>query len=440
VSARTSLFQKVWRAVSLALLLALAASAWLGYQYVLRPLATRSADDFAALLLLSASSYMELGDDARGHYIDNLCRQHQLEFRVVATPLPGDVRHHPYLNLLRSALERRLQGPQRVRVGEYPDGNFHAELEFAGQWLRFSFDKQRITPRPQRAVVGGILALLLASLASAYVLARHLSRPVVALAERARQIGRGESPTRWPQSPIREISELSDAFSAMSDQLKTHREQQLTLMAGISHDLRSPLARLRMAVGMLDRDDDDPVRRRMELDIDEMVRLVAAQLDLTRAQQPEAARPIDACALLQEVADAAEARLPGSVSLQLHANACQAQLPEMALHRLLANLVDNAQLHAGGKLSIVCRKLQRTLCIGVRDRGPGIPREQEEAIFRPFHRLDPARQRSTGGSGLGLAIARQLAQTHGWTLGVRPRRGGGSSFWLLIPLPATAAD
>lgn len=310
MSARTSLFQKVWRAVSLALLLALAASAWLGYQYVLRPLATRSADDFAALLLLSASSYMELGDDARGHYIDNLCRQHQLEFRVVATPLPGDVRHHPYLNLLRSALERRLQGPQRVRVGEYPDGNFHAELEFAGQWLRFSFDKQRITPRPQRAVVGGILALLLASLASAYVLARHLSRPVVALAERARQIGRGESPSQWPQSPTREIGELSDAFRAMSDQLKTHREQQMTLMAGISHDLRSPLARLRMAVGMLGGDDDDPVRRRLELDIDEMARLVAAQLDLTRAQQPEAARPIDACALLQEVADAAEARLP----------------------------------------------------------------------------------------------------------------------------------
>lgn len=75
----------------------------------------------------------------------------------------------------------------------------------------------------------------------------------------------------------------------------------------------------------------------------------------------------------------------------------------------------------------------RVLCIGVRDRGPGIPPDQREAIFRPFHRLDPARQRGTGGSGLGLAIARQLADTHGWTLGLRPRRGGGSSFWLLLP-------
>ncbi|MBK9655045.1 MAG: hypothetical protein IPO66_06055 [Rhodanobacteraceae bacterium] len=314
-----------------------------------------------------------------------------------------------------------------------------------------------------------------------------------------------------PHSPIRELQSLSDAFAAMAAQLAAQRESQMTLMAGISHDLRSPLARLRMAVGMLGSADDSEVLRRMEIDIAEMNRLIAAQMELTRAQQAEAATSVDIGALLREVADGAEARLPGSVSLSihpfhkslnlrdtvhpeqsipapsgcgveghqrargdqrvlktparpsttrpdeasdallrmsgfkvtapslvqpnaLHEHTCHALLPAMALHRLIANLVDNAQFHGGGKLLIACRQLRGTLCIGVRDRGPGIAPEQREAIFRPFHRLDPARQRSTGGSGLGLAIARQLAQTHGWKLGVRARTGGGSSFWLLIPL------
>lgn len=440
MKSRTSLFRVVLRAVLAGLLLAVASAAWLGYAWVLRPLAERSADDFAALLILSASSYAELPEAARGGFIDDLQRQHHLRVSLVASPLPSEVQHHPYLNLLRAALYRRSGGSERIVVGELPDRTFHAELAVAGGWLRFTFDKQRITPRPQQAILATLLALLCSSGVTAWLVARHISRPVTALADGALQIGRGGLPVNLPDSPIRELQSLSDALRAMAEKLTAQRESQMTLMAGISHDLRSPLARLRMAVGMLGGADDSDVLRRMEIDITEMNRLIAAQMDLTRAQQPETATWVDIGALLREVADGAEARLPGSVSLRLRRNTCHALLPEMALHRLIANLADNAQFHGGGKLVIACRQLHGTLCIGVRDRGPGIAPQQREAIFRPFHRLDPARQRGTGGSGLGLAIARQLAQTHGWTLGVRARCGGGSSFWLLIPAIAVACD
>lgn len=431
--ARTNLFRGVLRAVFAGLLLAVASATWLGYAWVLRPLAARSADDFAALLLLSARSYAELPPAARGVFVEGLRQQHQLHVTLVEQPLQIEVQHHPYLNLLRSALQRRSDAPARVRVGELPDHAFHAEIALADGWLRFSFDKQRITPRPQQAALAALLALLLSSGVTAWLVARHISRPVIQLADGALRIGHGGLPMNLPDSPIRELQALSDAFRAMTGQLAAQRESQMTLMAGISHDLRSPLARLRMGLGMLGNGDNSVALRRMEIDIAEMDRLIAAQMELTRAQQPEAAAAMDVGALLREVADGAEARLPGSVNLDLRRQHCQWLLPPMALHRLIANLVDNAQFHGGGKLVIVCRQLRGCLCIGVRDRGPGIPPAQREAIFRPFHRLDPARQRGTGGSGLGLAIARQLAQTHGWTLAVCARTGGGSSFWLLVP-------
>lgn len=437
MKARRTLFSGMFRTVLVGLLIAVVSATTLGYVWVLRPLAERSADDFAALLLLSASSFSELRPSAHGEFMKNLRKQHHLLVTFVARPLDGEVQHHPYLNLLRSALIRRTGLPEQIRVGEGPDLIFHAEIAVEGGWLRFTFDIQRITPRPQQAILAIVLALLVSSGVTAWLIARHISRPVSLLADGALQIGRGGLPLHWPDSRFRELQALSDAFAAMSTQLAAQRESQLTLMAGISHDLRSPLARLRMAVGMLGGSDDSETLRRMEIDIAEMNRLIAAQMDLTRAQQAEVASVVDVGARLREVADGAEAQLPGSVSLRLPQRACEVLVPAMALHRVVANLVDNAQVHGGGRLSIACRNLRGCLCIGVRDRGPGIALHQREAIFRPFHRLDPARQRGTGGSGLGLAIARQLAQTHGWSLGVRHRTGGGSSFWLLIP-PTTA--
>jgi two-component system osmolarity sensor histidine kinase EnvZ len=429
---RRSLWRHVLLRVCAGMLLVLGCAAWLAYALVLRPLAERRADDFAALLLLSGSSYVELPPAARAEFAAALQRQHHVEVRAVTAPLDDAVRHHPYLNLLRAALRQRSGGPAGVRVSEAPPLRFHAEIRQGDQWLRFSFDQERLSQRPWRALLLALAAMLLLSLVTAGLLARHLSRPVRALAAGARAIGRGQALAGLPPTPVLELHALGESIRTMAQQIAAQREQELTLMAGISHDLRSPLARLSMALGMQP-GIDDAVRRRMELDITEMNRLIGAQMELTRARQPEAAQPVDVCAGLQEVADAAEAQLPGSVRLHLHADACHAQLPPLALHRAVANLVANAQLHGGGKLDIVCRRLRGVLCIGVRDRGCGIPADQREAIFRPFHRLDPARQRGTGGSGLGLAIARQLADTHGWTLGVRARRGGGSSFWLLLP-------
>jgi two-component system, OmpR family, osmolarity sensor histidine kinase EnvZ len=429
----TPLFRAVLRSVLAGLLLALACAIALGWWYVLKPLATRSAEDFAALLIHVSADHGDADDAAREAFDERLRVTHQLDFAAVATPLAAETHSHPYLNLLREALVRRTGDPAAVRIGEEPALRFHAEIRTPAGWLRYSFDKQRITPRPRRALIGAGAALLLASLLTAALLARHLSRPVVRLAAMARAIGAGQSGLPVPISGVREIDALARAMDGLSERLLEQREAQMTLMAGISHDLRSPLARLSMTVGMLGPDINEHTRLRLQADIDEMTRLIEAQMSLTRAQQGEAPRELALCELLAELVDAAEAQRPGCVRLELRTGRCHVQLPETALRRVIGNLLDNAVIHGSDEVTLVLRRLRGGYCIGVRDRGAGIPGAHREAVFRPFRRLDPARQRSTGGSGLGLAIARQLAQTHGWKLGYRPRSGGGSAFWLLLP-------
>jgi two-component system osmolarity sensor histidine kinase EnvZ len=203
----------------------------------------------------------------------------------------------------------------------------------------------------------------------------------------------------------------------------------------VSHDLRSPLGRIKMALGMLDETCPSPLIARMERDIAEMESLIGAQLELARAEEREAAQATDIDALLGELIEATEAQSPGHTHLRADPPACHAEIASWALRRILANLLDNALRYAGpGRLELVRRGCSWGLLSGVRDRGPGIPAGQREAVFRPFFRLDPSRNRATGGSGLGLAIARQLADTQGWRIAIKPHVGGGASIWLAIPV------
>jgi two-component system osmolarity sensor histidine kinase EnvZ len=305
----------------------------------------------------------------------------------------------------------------------------------ANHVLRFSFSKDLLPQRPAQALVWSFAAGLLITLALAWLLARRITAPIARLAEAARQIGSGERPQRLPESGERELAELARIFNQTASQLAARRENQGTLLAGVSHDLRSPLGRIKMALGMLDETCPSPLIARMERDIAEMESLIGAQLELARAEEREAAQATDIDALLGELIEATEAQSPGHTHLRADPPACHAEIASLALRRILANLLDNALRYAGpGRLELVRRRCSGGLLIGVRDRGPGIPAEQREAVFRPFFRLDPSRNRATGGSGLGLAIARQLADTQGWRIAIKPRVGGGASIWLAIPV------
>ncbi|MDP1929792.1 MAG: ATP-binding protein [Thiobacillus sp.] len=434
IKPRNSLFRRTALTVAAGLIVFQLASGAAIFFNILLPLAHRSADDLAALLVLSARTWVELPADTRPDFAAELKFSHGLVLTEAPVSAGDEAGHHPYLNFLRTSLAARLDPASTPRVSETADGYFHADIPMANAMLRFSFSKDLLPQRPAYALAWSFAAGLLVTLALAWLLARRITSPIARLAEAARQIGSGERPPRLPESGGRELAELARIFNQTASQLAARRENQGTLLAGVSHDLRSPLGRIKMALGMLDEACASPLIARMERDVAEMESLIGAQLELARAEEREAAEATDIDALLGELIEATEAQAPGQTRLRADGPSCHALVAPLALKRIVGNLLENALRYGGpGRLELVRRRCAGTILVGVRDRGPGIPAELREAVFRPFFRLDPSRNRTTGGSGLGLAIARQLAETQGWTVSLKPRVGGGTSVWLAIP-------
>jgi two-component system osmolarity sensor histidine kinase EnvZ len=213
----------------------------------------------------------------------------------------------------------------------------------------------------------------------------------------------------------------------MARQVKALMDNRTTLLAGISHDLRTPLARLRLGLEMMPENANPALIARMERDMEEMNRLIGGFLELAQGLGQEEKQAVDLAALLGDLAQdtALEWRAPPP---------CIREVAPMALRRILANLIENALRYGGGKpVSMACDCAEGWSRISVFDRGPGIPPDQAEKVFRPFYRLESSRSSATGGSGLGLAIARQLADANGWKIELLAREGGGTEARLTIP-------
>jgi two-component system osmolarity sensor histidine kinase EnvZ len=416
------------------LIFQLAASVALFLNLVL-PLARRSAGDLADLLVLSARIWEQLPEDRRPRFEAELRDNHGLTLREAPVPLPTETSPYPYLRFLRSELLAHLGAERMPVVSETAHEDFQVEFAQDGHRLRFEFSKAKITPRPSRALLWIAGTGVAATLVLAWLLARRVTAPVSRLAEAARRFGGEGTPQMLPETGDAEFADLARVFNETARQLHARRENQRTLLGGISHDLRSPLGRMKMALGMLAEDCPSPLIARLERDVAEMDMLIGAQLDLARAQELEPAQTTDIDALLRDLVDAAEAQAPGRIRLYTGSPACLAEVAPVALRRSIGNLLDNALRYGGdGDIVVVRRRFGGVLFLGVRDRGQGIPPDHAEAVFRPFYRIESSRNRSTGGSGLGLAITRQLAETHGWKALVKPRRPVGTSAWVVIPL------
>ncbi|HRC38233.1 MAG TPA: ATP-binding protein, partial [Rubrivivax sp.] len=246
-------------------------------------------------------------------------------------------------------------------------------------------------------------------------------------------IGQGRRPAPLPETGPAELAVLAREFNRMGAQVEELLANRTTLLAGISHDLRSPLARLRLALGMMSERPDPDLLQRMLHDVDAMNELIARCLDVGRDFSERESVDLDLCELLHEVA--AEHGHAG-VEIRGHRGPeCRMRVRPLALKRILSNLVDNATRYGAGRpvdIEYAVAAGQVEIC--VLDRGPGIPESEREAVFRPFHRLEASRSSRTGGSGLGLAIVRQIAGSNGWTVELRPRPGGGTAACVRLPL------
>lgn len=400
--------------------------------FVMAPMARRSTDDLANLMVLSAQTWSELPPATRPDFELELARTYLLALRAEPPGLPRDEWHGAYLYFLEDALAEKTGRAQHL-VRETIDGEawYWASLPSAATSLSVGFPARRVGAQPFTAIlVSSVIALILALLAAAW-LARRSVVPLARLEQAAAQVGRGEVMELLPETGPRELATLAHRFNEMARQVRELMANRTTLLAGVSHDLRTPLARMRLALALLEEKPTPKLIARLEKDIEEMDRLIGQVLDLARGMEREAAAKIDLSALLADMAAGAP---EGRVQVRIAPQSCPLLAPPSALRRVVGNLLDNALRHGGGQpVELLAEQAAKSVRIGVLDRGPGIPAEHMSAVFQPFHRVEMSRSPSTGGSGLGLAIVRQLADAHGWQVDIGPRSGGGLEAWLTLP-------
>jgi signal transduction histidine kinase len=273
------------------------------------------------------------------------------------------------------------------------------------------------------------LAVLLVSvIALALFAVRWLTRPLAVLATAADELGRDIKRPPLPEDGPAEVRRAAAAFNTMQARLQTYLREREQMLAAVSHDLRTPITRLRLRAELIG---DETLRAKFTQDLAEMETMTAAALDFLRgAGGDEPVQPVDVMALLESLqADLEETGQP--VTVQGRANAPYPARP-LALKRLLVNLIENAVKY-GQRASVAVADDAAQLQITVADEGSGIPEDQLERVFEPFYRLESSRSRDTGGVGLGLSVARDIARAHGGELTLRNRAGGGLEAVVTLP-------
>ncbi|WP_347906269.1 ATP-binding protein [Pseudomonas purpurea] len=338
------------------------------------------------------------------------------------------------------AAKRLFNTPTRrveaYQPGDWPQKNGHYALlvQLADEsWLMFSVPSRSwgLDEGPRNLIV--IMLVLLSTAVVALIATRHLARPLQHFAQGARRFGADfRAPPIEPVGP-HEIRQAILAFNAMQAQLQHFIKDRTQMLAAISHDLRTPLTRMRLRGEFIE---DADQQQRLFRDVDEMQAMINSALEFFRDDaRLEQATQFDLAELLQTLIDdyrdqSIDITFSGPPRLVYFGR-------PLGLKRVITNLLDNAIKYASEQ-AIELRNAEDQVTIRVLDRGPGIPADSYEQVFTPFFRLEASRNKSTGGVGLGLSAARAIVLEHGGSLTVRNRKIGGLEARVVLPVQVTA--
>ena len=421
-----SLFARTALTLALAFIVFQAAAFWVVTRTLIVPVAERSADDLAGLIVLSAQTWVELPPETRAAFERELARRHGLRLTTIDVGATADAPDFAFRPQIEAALSRRVGEPVVLR-GVPESAAAWLELPVGGHDLRVGFFPNRYAVKPPLAAIAVIALGAFLSLLTALLLVRRITVPLARAAHAASQVGAGQLPDPLPETGPAELAELARRFNTMATEVRELLDNRTTLLAGISHDLRTPMTRLQLNLEML-RDAPSPARiDRATADLADMNRLITGYLELARTTQTESKQRFDLAVLLEEVAADAGLSWPGAVP-------CEIDASRLAVRQIVVNLIQNAQRYGGDMpVDLVLECSDRQARVIVSDAGTGIPDDQLEKVFRPFYRLEASRSQATGGTGLGLAIVRQLAESNGWKVTLRNRATGGLEAVLEIP-------
>lgn len=403
--------------------------------FALVPLGRHATTDLAALMIDIAESWATEPVAERVWLQERINRVHRLQVQDPPGAVSDFTRQLPYFQLLESALSVRTGERIDLHASRAEDGErwYWADLPAPGTRVRVGFPASRIDVQPWLAMLLILSVGTVVTLITSTWLARWLIGPLSRLSAATQHIGKGQRGEPLAETGPAELATLAREFNRMGEQVEELLTNRTTLLAGISHDLRTPLARIQLALGMLSERFDRELLDRVLRDVEGMNELIGRCLQVSRDFVEKESVELDLCDLLAEVA--AEFAPTGAEIRGRKGPDCRLRVRPLALKRILSNLVDNAQRYGAGQpIDIEYRIAESRVEICVLDRGPGIAEDEREKVFRPFYRLEPSRSSRTGGSGLGLAIVRQLATANGWSVELTARPGGGTAACVRVPL------
>jgi signal transduction histidine kinase len=290
-----------------------------------------------------------------------------------------------------------------------------------GSWLNFTVPVSK--PESLWSVRFGLsMTVMLSAVLILSVLAvYYLTRPLATFAQAARRLGVDVRAPPLPETGPVEIRQAAAAFNEMQGRIRRFVEDRTQMIAAISHDLGTPIARLRLRMEFAE---DEDQRKKMLADLDDMEKMVFATLSFARDEADnEPGARVDLRTLLQRICNDAT-DMGWKVSLDLEDEVVPFNCRPTALRRALGNLVDNAVKY-GHQVDVSCSQNENDIKIVIVDDGPGIPADRQEDVFKPFQRLEQSRSRETGGTGLGLTVARTIIRAHGGKIKLynHPTRG-----------------
>ncbi len=429
----------LWRSVLLiAALLLVAHLAWLQIFRAseIEPRAQQTAQQVISVVNLTRAALVTADPGRRFALLDELAQREGIQVYAgdpaEAVPALPD---RPFLRIMEARLRDQLGSQTRLAL----------EREgVPGVWVSFRIDNEEFwvsLPRsriernmPLRWIGWGALVLALA-LIGAFLAVSRINRPLRELTRAAEQLGRGATPSRIAETGPAEIRTLARSFNQMAADIQRQDEERALLLAGVSHDLRTPLARIRLALEMLDDRGAASLKAGVAEDIGDIDAAIGQFLDF--------ARPVDAETVagdsdLNALARAVTERYTRSGKTVHFTPSALPPLPlrAQAMQRVLTNLIDNALRHGGGGAEVVTGRFGDGAYLEVLDRGPGIPAADAQRMLQPFTRMDSAR--STSGTGLGLAIVDRIARLHGGAIRLLPRENGGLRARVELPSAAQA--
>ena len=397
---------------------------------------TRISRGVAAQIALFVQSYDALGPE---RFSGEVARLRETSFGLVPIVKQGDKipeSESPAYEILKQVFVRELA----ARVGrpvwvdsDSLEDSVDIRVQLDGAVMQIMAERKRVMSTNTHVWVLWMIGTSLILMSIAVVFLRNQIRPIERLADAAEAFGKGRDVPDFRPSGATEVRRASLAFLDMRERISRFVQQRTDMLAGVSHDLRTPLTRMKLELAMMKA---GPSVDALKGDLEEMERMLEEYLAFARGQAGEGAADTDLAQLVRDIATSAQRKFEKQsekrvdISVPAH---LMVEVRPNAMRRCVMNLVENALRH-GNRAQVSASQHDAMVEIAVDDDGPGIPADRREEAFRPFHRLDTGRTLATGGVGLGLAIARDIARGHGGDIQLGESQLGGLRAVVRLPV------